>query len=161
MRYPQSTWPKLAMAAALALAIAPSPVALADDTHHTILAAEYIQWGPSPPVLRKGDMAVLVGDPGKAELFVIRGRFPDGSVFPPHWHSQAENVTVLQGTFHLGAGEEFDKTKATPVTVGGFFSMPGGMRHFAWTEGETVLEVKGVGPFDINYVNPADAPNMN
>ena len=36
--------------------------------------------------------------------------------------------------------------------------MPRGMRHFAWTKGETIIQVHGVGPFDINYVNAADDP---
>jgi len=36
--------------------------------------------------------------------------------------------------------------------------MPGGMRHFAWSEGETVIEVFSLGPFDITYVDPKDDP---
>jgi hypothetical protein len=30
--------------------------------------------------------------------------------------------------------------------------------HFVWTSEETVVQVHGVGPQDIIYVNPADDP---
>jgi hypothetical protein len=32
------------------------------------------------------------------------------------------------------------------------------MKHFAWTKGETIIQVHGVGPWGINYLNPADDP---
>ena len=32
------------------------------------------------------------------------------------------------------------------------------MRHFAWAKGDTVLQLHGMGPWQINYVNPADDP---
>lgn len=28
--------------------------------------------------------------------------------------------------------------------------------HFAWASGETVLQVHGMGPFEINYCHPED-----
>jgi hypothetical protein len=30
--------------------------------------------------------------------------------------------------------------------------------HFLWTSEETVIQVHGVGPQDLNYVDPADDP---
>jgi hypothetical protein len=30
------------------------------------------------------------------------------------------------------------------------------MNHFAWTKEETMLQVHGVGPWAVNYVDPAD-----
>jgi hypothetical protein len=32
------------------------------------------------------------------------------------------------------------------------------MKHMAWTEGETVIQLHGVGPWMIKYVNPDDDP---
>jgi hypothetical protein len=32
------------------------------------------------------------------------------------------------------------------------------MKHFAWTTGETVVQLNGIGPLIINYLNPADDP---
>jgi hypothetical protein len=32
------------------------------------------------------------------------------------------------------------------------------MKHFAWTKVETVIQLNGVGPQNINYLNPEDDP---
>ena len=36
--------------------------------------------------------------------------------------------------------------------------MPKGMHHFAGAKGETIIQVHGMGPFEINYINPEDDP---
>jgi hypothetical protein len=36
--------------------------------------------------------------------------------------------------------------------------MPKGVRRFAWAKGDTVIQVHGVGPFEVNYVNPSGDP---
>jgi hypothetical protein len=126
---------------------------------HTIIAADQVRWMAAPPGLPKGtEQAVLAGDPSKPGLFILRARIPDGTSIAPHWHSQAEHITVLQGSFHIGHGATFDRTKTTPVTAGGFLSMPARMQHFVWVEGQTIIEVTANGPFDIVYVNPQDDP---
>ena len=33
------------------------------------------------------------------------------------------------------------------------------MKHYAWATGETVVQVHGMGPFKLFYVNPADDPS--
>ncbi len=35
---------------------------------------------------------------------------------------------------------------------------PAGTKHFAWAEGETILQLHGQGPWTITYVNAADDP---
>jgi hypothetical protein len=35
---------------------------------------------------------------------------------------------------------------------------PKGVRHFVWAKGETVIQVSGMSPFEINYVNSAEDP---
>ena len=32
------------------------------------------------------------------------------------------------------------------------------MRHFGLSKGECILQVHGMGPFKVNFVNPADDP---
>ena len=76
----------------------------------------------------------------------------------PHWHPTTEHVTVIAGTFHVGAGDSFDSAKADTLPAGGFVVMPATVRHYGWSEGATVLQVHGTGPFTLNYVNPADDP---
>ncbi len=36
--------------------------------------------------------------------------------------------------------------------------MPAGTHHFAWSEGETIVQVHSVGPWGVTYVDPADDP---
>jgi hypothetical protein len=42
--------------------------------------------------------------------------------------------------------------------AGGYMVMPPGMKHYAWTPAEAIIQVEGMGPFVIKYVNPADDP---
>jgi hypothetical protein len=44
--------------------------------------------------------------------------------------------------------------------LSGYFMMPKGVRHFVWAKGPTTIQVHGMGPLDINYVNPADYPRQ-
>jgi quercetin dioxygenase-like cupin family protein len=127
---------------------------------HVMMPASEVKWGPGPPALPPGaQLALLEGDPTKAGgTYVIRAKLPDGYRIPPHWHPVTENVTVLEGTLYFGMGEKFDQTAGRELTAGGFASMPTGVRHFAWAKGETVIQVHGIGPFEVNYVNPADDP---
>jgi hypothetical protein len=37
--------------------------------------------------------------------------------------------------------------------------LPGKIHHAAETKAETFVQVDGIGPFDIDYLNPADNPN--
>lgn len=131
------------------------------DKHaaHLMVAPDQVKWGPAPPSLPAGaQLAVIEGDPSKAAPFVIRGKFPDGYRIPPHWHPTDERVTVIQGTFGIGLGEKFDPAAGREMPAGSYAMMPKGTRHFAWAKGETVIQVAGVGPFVVNYVNQEDDP---
>ena len=127
---------------------------------HILMSASDVKWMPAPPSLPPGaQLAVIEGDPTKAGgTFTIRLKAPDGYKVPPHWHPVAEHVTVLEGTFFIGMGDKFDESAGKKLKAGSFASMPQGMRHFAWTKGETVIQVHGVGPFELVYVNPGDDP---
>ncbi len=127
---------------------------------HKVVKSDAIQWGPAPPQLPKGaQVAVMVGDPGKKGLYIIRAKMPDGYAVPAHWHKKAENVTVISGTFNVGMGDKLDKQKGEALGPGGFFGAAPKMHHYAWVTGETVIEVSGIGPFDITYVDPKDDPS--
>jgi hypothetical protein len=154
---------KMRILAATAITLAATNTLQAADASgdgHKVLAADAIAWTAGPPSLPKGtELAVLAGNPGAPGLFILRARFPDGMRIAPNWHSQAEYVTVLQGEFRVGTGKTFDVTAATPITPGGFFMAPAQMAHFGNMKGRTVLEVVGIGPFDLHYVNPEDDPS--
>ena len=119
-----------------------------------------IKWGPAPPNLPKGaKAAVLYGDPGKPGPFVMRLMTPGGNYkIAPHWHSNAEVLTVISGTFYLGMGDTVDTAKAHALKAGGFHYLPAKAHHYALAKGPTVVQVNGEGPFDLTYINDADDP---
>ena len=127
---------------------------------HLVVTPDQVKWGPGPPSLPPGaQMAALEGDRSKAGApFTIRAKFPDGYRVPPHWHATDERIVVLQGTFGWGLGERFDTAAGRELPVGSYAVTPKAVRHFAWAKGETVIQVSGTGPFEINDVNPADDP---
>jgi hypothetical protein len=129
------------------------------ESGHVVVPADKVQWGPAPPFLPAGaEISVLAGDPHQKGDVALRLKFPANYEIPAHWHSMTEQVTVLSGTFHIGMGDTLDRASSQTLTPGGFVSLPGHMRHFAWTSAPTVVQLNLQGPFDIFYVNPADNP---
>ncbi len=118
-----------------------------------------IKWGDAPPSLPKGArIAVLYGDPGKSGPFVIRLMAPAGYKIPPHWHTQAENLTVVSGTLYLERGDKAATSRSHALNAGGYHYLPGKAHHSAFTKARTIVQIHGDGPFDITYVNPKDDP---
>ena len=118
-----------------------------------------IQWKYGPASLPAGaKFAVLEGDPSKEGFFTMRLWLPDGFKIPPHWHPKVEHVTVISGTFNVGMGEKFAQTATRSMPAGTFGFWPADMKHFAWADGDTVLQLHGTGPWMIRYVNQSDDP---
>lgn len=143
-----------------------SLTALAQDGMHDkgpddpiIILPGEIEWKDGPASFEKGSqMAVLEGNPGEAGFFNLQIKMPDGFRISPHWHPRVERVTVIKGTFKLGHGEIFDADAAESLVAGSYFSMPPEMVHFAVTEGETIVQLTTIGPWEIHYINPEDDP---
>jgi anti-sigma factor ChrR (cupin superfamily) len=122
--------------------------------------ASDLKWGPVPNVLPAGaQIAVVSGDPFKDGLYVIRLKMPSGYRIPAHNHPTTEYVTVISGEFSLGMGDKLDPKKSISLSAGGFAEAPAKMNHYAWTTGETIVQVHGQGPFAITYVDSADDPS--
>jgi len=127
--------------------------------HHIILPAnQEVNWQRSPALEPELRVAVLEGNPSEEGVFTIRIKIPDGGYISPHWHPNVERVTVLSGRFLLGSGEKMDRNKVKVLDPGSYTSMPPGMRHFAMAEGETIVQLTSVGPWEINYINAEDDP---
>lgn len=145
--------------AALALT-APAFAETPKPDQHIVISPEQVQWQPAPAKLPPGaQVAVLEGDPNEEGFFTLRIKLPDGYRIPPHTHPAAERVTVLSGTFKLGKGKTFDPAKTTTLPPGSYFSLAPASAHFAIAQGETVVQISTMGPWDIIYVNPADDPS--
>lgn len=125
-----------------------------------IINPDTLKWAPGPNSLPAGaEVVVLDGDMSKkGSQFTIRLRVPDGYKVPPHFHPADEHVTVLSGTFYMGMGDKFDESTAMEMKVGGFHSIPKGVHHYGFFRGQTIIQLHGVGPWGITYVNPADDP---
>ena len=133
--------------------------ATAAEMHHTVVRGDAVTWGPAPPSLPPGaQAAVLMGNPGKEGPFVLRLRFPAGFTVPPHRHSKDEFLTVISGAFAVSSGEKVDRASLQPLPAASFVHLPAGMPHYAVAEAEAVVQINGVGPFDVSYVDPNDDP---
>lgn len=131
----------------------------AQDPHAIVATPDGITWGAGPAALPPGARAaVLEGNPAEPGPFTLRVTLPDGYRIPPHYHPATEHVTVLRGTFKVGMGERFDAGALKPLPAGTFAALPPGVRHFGEAEGETLVQLHGVGPWDLVYVDPADDP---
>jgi hypothetical protein len=134
---------------------APAPHGAAQAIHRP----NDIKWQDGPAALPPGaKFAVLEGDPTKEGPFTLRIQMPDGFRIAPHIHPGIEHVTVISGTFNFGMGDKFDQSATQAMPAGTFGFWPAGMKHFAWAKGETVVQAHGMGPWKIEYVNPADDP---
>ena len=128
-------------------------------SHHVFVTPGDLSWQDGPASLPRGaQFAVIEGDPKKEGLFTMRLKLPANYRIPAHWHPADEHVTVISGIFNMGTGDVLDTTNGTALPAGSFAVMPAQMHHFAWTSEATVLQLHGVGPWQINYLNPADDP---
>jgi len=124
-----------------------------------VFAPGDIKWVDAPPILPAGaKMAALKGDPSKEGIFVLRLKVPADYKIMPHWHPAYENVTVISGTANIGMGDVFDKTKGVKIPTGGFGYLAPQMHHYSWADGETVIQLHGMGPWQLYYLNPDDDP---
>lgn len=121
---------------------------------------ETVPWGPPPPFLAPdAQLAVIEGDPtASSGAYTVRVKMPDGYRIAPHWHPLRENVTVISGTFKVGMGDTFDKTKMATFPAGSFAYLDPDMHHYAMASGDVVVQIHGMGPVQFNYINPQDDP---
>jgi quercetin dioxygenase-like cupin family protein len=142
----------LTLLAIPATAVSQQPTSSTKAAGMASVIATGLKWAPAeiPGFVPGLEMAVVAGDPSKAEPYTLRLRFPADYVFPAHWHPQTENLTVLSGTFLLGMGDKTDKAALKTYTAGDYLYLPGTMPHFGGVKGaNVVVQLHGVGPFGI------------
>lgn len=143
---------------ALALACLGAPAAWAQSGMHMMVTPADLKWADVPSLPAGAKIAVIEGPLSEAVPFTFRLKFPANYQIPAHWHPAIEHVTVISGTFNMGTGDQLDRSKTMALSAGSVAIMQPKTNHFAWTGGETIIQVHGVGPWAINYVNPADDP---
>jgi hypothetical protein len=139
--------------------LSPSPLALAQGHGgHTMVAPTDLKWADVPSLPPGAKIAVIEGPLNEAVPFTVRLKMPANYRIPAHWHPAIEHLTVLSGTFHMGMGDKLDTTKTHALAPGSIAIMQPKTHHFGWTAEETIVQLHGVGPWGVTYVDPADDP---
>ena len=125
---------------------------------HLMLMPIDLKWADVASLPPGAKAAVIEGPLNEAVPFTLHLSLPANYKVPAHWHPAIEHVTVLSGTFNMGTGDKFDPSKTKPLSAGSVAIMQPQTNHFAWTREETIIQLHGVGPWAINYVNPEDDP---
>ena len=150
------TLPLVVVVMALTLGSFIVPVTWAAD--HVMVAPKDLKWEDMPALPPGAKVAVIEGPLDQATPFTIRLKLPANYKVPAHWHPAIEHATVLSGTLNIGFGDKLDATKTKALSAGSMVIMQPKANHFGWTKKETVVQVHGVGPWGVTYVDPANDP---
>lgn len=129
-----------------------------DRPGHLMVSPSDLKWSDVPSLPPGAKIVVIEGDPKNPAPFTFRLKLPSDYKIPVHAHPTVERVTVISGTLNLGMGEKFEQDKATSLPSGSVAMMSPGMNMFAYTKEETVIQIHGIGPWGITYLNPTDDP---
>ena len=122
------------------------------------MTPEKMNWVDNPRVPGLS-VAKIVGDAKKPGLFVHRVKFPKGRIVKTHSHPDDRTYTVISGTWYIGWGEVYDESKMTALPAGSFYTEPARVPHFVATpDEEAIVQITGIGPTRVDWVDPADAP---
>src|SRR5688572_7026716 len=137
----------------LTMVVLAIPAAADEQKDHVMFRGPDLKWSAGPPSLPPGaQVSVLEGNPADEGIFTIRLKVPANYRIPPHWHPAWEHITVIDGAFWMGRGEKFDDSVLHEIPAGGFGAMAPGVRHFAMAKVPTVLQLHGMGPWQLYYV---------
>jgi quercetin dioxygenase-like cupin family protein len=138
------------------------PTGAMSADQHVMVQPDSLKWTAAPPVLPKGaQIAVLYGDPDKAEPFVFRLKFPAGYKVAAHIHPNDYDLTVLSGTMYMGMGDKLDPARGEGLKAGGYLHLPKDTHHYEWTDDDTVIQLSGIGPVGMTYLDPANDPRKS
>ena len=134
-------------------AATPAPAA----ANHKMWTAKDLEWKDLPSI-KGAKIALLEGPMNEEKPFTARLKIPAGGKIPPHTHPGIEHVTVISGSFAMALGEKWDDKALHTMGAGDVMIMQPNTAHFAMAKGEAVVQIHGMGPWKVVYVNPADDP---
>jgi hypothetical protein len=108
---------------------------------------DQIPWGPVNAA--GAQQAVVVGDPTKPGFYMVYNKWTKGNHFSrPHFHPNDRFIVVLQGTWWVGSGPNFDPANGTvPMPAGTFVTHYAKQVHWDGAKDEdTILLIMGEGP---------------
>jgi quercetin dioxygenase-like cupin family protein len=120
----------------------------------TIIPFDTLKWDPTP--FSDVTSATIAGNPTASGVYAVFAKYRAGATSPPHTHPDQRVVTVISGTYYLGAGTEFDESKLKPLKPGTTIIVPAKAPHYAAAkDGETIIQEVGSGPTGINVLPKA------
>ena len=150
----------LPLCACMVLVCAPASSTEPADSGVT-LKPDQLTWEDNPrvPGLSVARMISKGSEPGP---YVYRVKFPQGRVVQPHSHPDDRTYTILEGTWYVGWGDQYDESRLIPLGPGSFYTEPAGVPHFVATpDGETVVQITGTGPTRVEYIETSAPPARN
>ena len=93
-----------------------------------------------------------MGNPNGTGPYIMRLKLPANYTFPPHTHTNTENVTIISGSVWFGLGKTMDKSKMKEFPAGTFASIPAKLPHYAMTKVETVIQLSGEAPYTVTML---------
>ncbi len=117
------------------------------------LTPQQVKWF-TPSYYKDGrERAQLIGDSSKGGVWVNRVKIPAGKRVLAHTHPGEEIVTVIEGTWYLGAGARFDAARLQAYPAGSFVVIPAGVAHFVATkDGPVIVQIAGTGVFRTDFL---------
>ncbi|MEO7207837.1 MAG: cupin domain-containing protein [Steroidobacteraceae bacterium] len=118
-----------------------------DSSDFVRISPAQIHWQEIPNA-HGAQQAILLGDPAKPGMYVIRVRFPPYVMDIPHRHSMARYVTVLEGTWVTGTGDTFNLARAVALEPGSIMLHPANGIHWDGSGGAepVIVQIVGEGP---------------
>jgi len=145
----------------LVVALVAIPFLAAADPDPAVMALKRdadIRWveNPAVPGLK---VALLYGNPPNPGLYVIRVRFPPGTMSPPHFHPEERQIVVLKGTWWVGSGPKWDREATTPLPAGSFVvHHPNQIHYDGAKDEEVIVQISGIGTNGTTLVDESGKP---
>ena len=136
------------------------PAVQTQSPTHAMVRPSELKWSDMPTLPPGAKVAVIEGPLTEAVPFIVRLKLPANYEIPAHWHPWIEHATVISGALNMGMGDKLDRSRTQPLLAGSVAVIQPRINHFSWTSEETIVQVHGVGPLVITYVNPADDPRI-
>jgi anti-sigma factor ChrR (cupin superfamily) len=116
------------------------------------LTPDKVRWF-TPPYYNDGrQRAQLFGDSSQGGTWIDRVKIPGGVRIPAHTHSRDELATVIEGTWYVGEGANFDAAKLKSYPAGSFVVIPANVPHFVEAKGAVVVQLTGSGKWQTDYL---------
>lgn len=90
--------------------------------------------------------ALIAGNPKQGPTYTVLAKFSPNTRVPAHFHPDQRVITVISGTYYLGAGEKFDEAALMSYGPGMLIIIPAGAPHFSASKDDgTVVQETGDG----------------